>query len=112
VRLGIPHGKEKKCLIRVRQDDLFDVIGLTGEPGKRARSRFDRFNASLAFADIAHEHSVPDSDEVSPAPLTLEDTLDRGEQLATVRQCYGEVLAVGADYDARQRARRWSRVPD
>ncbi len=86
VWLGIPHGKEKERLIRVRQDDLLDVVGMTGEPGKRARSRFDRFDATLAFADVSDEHPVPDGDEVGPAALPLEDTLDRGEQLSTVRQ--------------------------
>src|SRR5215213_4472162 len=111
MRLGIAHGKDKERLIRIRQDDLLDVVGLTGEPGKRARSRFDRFDASLAFTDVRHEYSVPDGDEVSPASLPLEDALDRGEQLATVRQCHREEFAVGADHDTGQRARRRSRIP-
>ena len=76
VWLGI-RTQRKERLIRVRQDDLLDVVGVTGEPGKRARSRFDRFDAPLALADISGEDPVPDGDEVGP-PLPLEDALDRG----------------------------------
>jgi hypothetical protein len=32
MRLGISYRKEKERLIRVRQDDLLDVVGMTGEP--------------------------------------------------------------------------------
>ncbi len=84
MRLGIPHRKEEERLIRVRQDDLLDVVGVTGEPGKRARSRFDRFDASLALANVSDEDLVPDGDQVGPAPLPLEDALDRGEQLPAI----------------------------
>jgi hypothetical protein len=110
VRLGIPYRKEKERLIRIRQDDLLDVVGMTGEPGKRARSRFDRFDTALAFADVSDEDPIPDGDKVGPAPVPLEDTLDGGEQLLAVRQRYGEELAVGTDDHARQCVRRWGRA--
>jgi hypothetical protein len=110
VWLRIPHGKEEERLVRVRQDDLLDVIGVTGEAGKRARSRCDGFDAPLPFSDISYVHLVPDGDEVSAAAVPLEDALDRGEHFSTVRQLHGEELAVGADDHARQRVHRESGI--
>ena len=108
MRLRIPHGKEEECLIGIRKDDLLDIVGVTGEPGQRARSRSDRFDAPLPFSDISYQHRVSDGDEIGPASLPLEATLDRGEQLSTVGQLDGEELAVRTHHHARERPRRRS----
>jgi hypothetical protein len=110
VWLWIPHGKEQECLVRVRQDDLLDVVGVTRKPGKRARSRCDRFDAPFPFSDISHDDPVPDGDEIRAAAVPLEGALDRGEQLSTIRQLYGKELPVGADYHARERVLRQNRI--
>jgi hypothetical protein len=110
VWLWVSHGKEKKRLVRVGQDDLLDVVGVTREPGQRARSRCDRFDAPLPFSEISHDDPIPDGDEVGAAAVPLEDALDRGEQLSTVRQLYGKELPIGADYHARKRVLRQSRI--
>jgi hypothetical protein len=108
--LWIPDGKEKERLIRVRENHLLDVVGVTGEPGKRTGSRCDRFDAPFPFSDISHEYLVPDSNEVGPAAVPLEDAPDCREQLSAVRQLYGEELAVGSDDHSRQRVLLWRRI--
>jgi hypothetical protein len=83
---------------------------VTGEPRKRARSRFHRFDAPLSFADIPHEYSVADGDEIGAAVMALESSLDRGEQFSTVCQPHGEELAVGTDDYAGKRVQWRTRI--
>jgi hypothetical protein len=97
VRFGIPYGEQKEHLIRICQNDLFDVAGVAREPRERAAPWFDRIDATLTLANVRYGHPVADGNEVSTAAAALQTPFYRGEQLSAVGQLHHKELAVGAD---------------
>ena len=47
MRIGFSDREEEEGLIGVGQDDLFDIVRVTGQTGEGARARLDELNASF-----------------------------------------------------------------
>jgi hypothetical protein len=84
MRIRIACGEEEKCLVRVRQYHLLDIVCVPGETGQGARA-WQHFNdPPLPFPDIHHAHAVTCRNDVGPTSVALERTGDGGQQFAPV----------------------------
>ena len=109
--LRVARGEEEQCLIRVSQDDLFDVVRVPREPGQGACTRKDLDDTPFAFPDIHNADAITRSHDVRSPPLALQRSGHRGEQFASIRKLHGEKEAKGADHDPGHRLHicRWVR---
>jgi len=104
VRLGVAHRKEKKCLIRVRQNDLFRVFRAAGQSRQNRGSRFNCLDLPFPFSDISYPNPIADGYEVSPASLSANGaTNGTQEGSGFIPQLNAEKLPEGANDDPGQR---------
>ena len=105
VRLAV--GEDKKDLVRIRENDLFDIAGMAGDPTEGSGSRFDVVDHTFVAGQRSEPHPVPDGDGIgTPAMSFQAATEGRDDRIGTIVKDHLVPEAVGTDNDTRKGARR------